>query len=372
MDALSSRLVILVTTTACRLPVVVGCANGSHLSSSRRSSSPSRGRRRPSVASPTSHTLNPSSRKHFKCASIRYRHFSSSCSGMHASRAFFVIGHAQQIFFGFVSGAAAVLLAPAPMAGEATRRRATATTRRRRRRRRAETRDDARERRGGLGRARDGVATSRRRFASNRHRPAGAAERDEREMKDLSTRRGKKRVFAAHARALATTRRGTDSRAAAAFTPREDAPEQEEGRREPRGQARSHRDRLRGSMPSEEVPAGVQKGVPGGEDRCAPAPYARPARWPSRFVHPVPLVPRPSSVANDIVRADDDVDVLRAAARGGGGARRLRPRLDPTLILILPTAIDSSVRQSALRSSPRRSHPPHPHPPLPPPPPRKP
>ena len=43
---------------------------------------------------------------------MRYLHFSSSCSGMHASRAFFVMGHAQQIFFGLVSG---ILLAEAPI-----------------------------------------------------------------------------------------------------------------------------------------------------------------------------------------------------------------------------------------------------------------
>ena len=44
---------------------------------------------------------------------MRYLHFSSSCSGMHASRALFVMGHAQQIFFGLVSG---ILLAEAPIA----------------------------------------------------------------------------------------------------------------------------------------------------------------------------------------------------------------------------------------------------------------
>jgi hypothetical protein len=54
---------------------------------------------------------------------MRYLHFSSSCSGMHASRALFVMGHAQQIFFGLVSG---ILLAEAPIApgsgGAGTRR----------------------------------------------------------------------------------------------------------------------------------------------------------------------------------------------------------------------------------------------------------
>jgi hypothetical protein len=56
--------------------------------------------------------LKPSSRRHCLCASMRYLHFSSSCSGMHASRAFLVIGHAQQIFLGLAS---ATLLEEAPM-----------------------------------------------------------------------------------------------------------------------------------------------------------------------------------------------------------------------------------------------------------------
>ena len=56
---------------------------------------------------------------------MRYLHFSSSCSGMHASRAFFVMGHAQQIFFGLVSG---ILLAEAPITpGSGAERGATRT-----------------------------------------------------------------------------------------------------------------------------------------------------------------------------------------------------------------------------------------------------
>ena len=56
--------------------------------------------------------MKPSSLRHCLCASMRYLHFSSSCSGMHASRAFLVIGHAQQIFLGLAS---ATLLEEAPM-----------------------------------------------------------------------------------------------------------------------------------------------------------------------------------------------------------------------------------------------------------------
>ena len=58
------------------------------------------------------HTSNPSSLKHRRCASIKYRHFSSPFSGKQASRASLVMGHAQQIFFGFTS---AGLLTDAPM-----------------------------------------------------------------------------------------------------------------------------------------------------------------------------------------------------------------------------------------------------------------
>ena len=63
--------------------------------------------------SPYLYTLNPSSRRHLRCASMRYLHFSSSFSGKHASRACLVMGHAQQIFLGFTSGC---LLADAPIA----------------------------------------------------------------------------------------------------------------------------------------------------------------------------------------------------------------------------------------------------------------
>jgi len=80
------------------------------------------------------HTLNPSSLKHLRCASMRYLHFSSSFSGKHASRACFVMGHAQQIFFGFTS---ACLLADAPIVyasrGRPRRRNPTATSEGRRR-----------------------------------------------------------------------------------------------------------------------------------------------------------------------------------------------------------------------------------------------
>ena len=77
---------------------------------------------------------------------MRYLHFSSSCSGMHASRAFFVMGHAQQIFFGLVSG---ILLAEAPItpgSGGAGARRERGRTRAvaRRTRRRLRPSDDAR------------------------------------------------------------------------------------------------------------------------------------------------------------------------------------------------------------------------------------
>lgn len=43
--------------------------------------------------------LNPSSLKHTLCASIRYLHFSSPFSAMQVSRAVFVSGQEQQIFF---------------------------------------------------------------------------------------------------------------------------------------------------------------------------------------------------------------------------------------------------------------------------------
>jgi len=51
------------------------------------------------------HTSNPSFLKHFTCASINARHRSSSSprATTHSSRAFFVVGHAQHIFFGFPS-----------------------------------------------------------------------------------------------------------------------------------------------------------------------------------------------------------------------------------------------------------------------------
>ena len=52
------------------------------------------------------YTSNPSARKHSRCFSISSLHFPSSsdpCTTTHSSRARFVSGHAQHIFFGFPS-----------------------------------------------------------------------------------------------------------------------------------------------------------------------------------------------------------------------------------------------------------------------------
>ena len=54
------------------------------------------------------YTLNPSFRRHALCASISFLHASSPLSVMHSSRALFVSGHAQQIFFFGFSSLAAV------------------------------------------------------------------------------------------------------------------------------------------------------------------------------------------------------------------------------------------------------------------------
>lgn len=81
--------------------------------------------------------LKPSSLRQALCASIKYLHFSSPFFAMHSSRAVFVSGHEQQIFFplfptfGGCAGAAGVLL-PVPMGPDQSARRADSGEARRR------------------------------------------------------------------------------------------------------------------------------------------------------------------------------------------------------------------------------------------------